>query len=104
MEINIVDYFVSMGALVPLVVLITDFVKRWLDIETGLVKQLISWVTAIGLCFAGMAFELGMFVDFNIVTTIVYGLAVGLVSNGIFDIKVVQLLLDFILKFVNKKE
>ena len=104
MEINIVDYFKNLSALVPLVVLITDFLIRWLKVEKGWIKQALSWGISLLLCGAGVWFDIGMFVDLPIGYLLVYGIAAGLVSNGIFDIKVVQMLLDFVLQFIPKKE
>lgn len=101
---DISNYFISLAALLPLVVLITDLVVRWLKIQKSTVKQIVSWVISVLLCFFGMFLNLGMFADFSVVTTVAYGFATGLVSNGIFDIKLVQTLLDLILKFIPKKE
>jgi hypothetical protein len=100
MEIS--SYFVSLVALVPLVVLITDFLIRWLKVLKPWIKQVISWVIAVGLCLVGMWFDLGMFAEFTAGTTIAYGIAAGLVANGIFDMKIIQTLLDILLKFIPK--
>lgn len=101
MEIG--NYFVSLVALVPLVVLISDFLKRWLKIDKTWVKQVTAWVVSVLLCLVGMWFDLGMFETFKIGTTLAYGVAVGLVANGVFDVGFVQTLLDLILKFLPKK-
>ena len=100
---DIANYFISLVALVPLVVLITDFLVRWLKIQKSAVKQVLSWVISIALCLAGMWLNLGMFASFSVGVTLAYGLATGLVANGIFDINLVQMLLDIILKFLPKK-
>lgn len=100
---NITDYFVSLVALVPLVILITDFLKRWLKIEKTWIKQVLSWVISLVLCLIGMWFNLGIFADFSLIVTLAYGIATGLVANGVFDIELVKTLLDFILKFLTKK-
>lgn len=104
MEINIVDYFKNLAALVPLVVLITDFLIRWLKVEKGWIKQALSWGISLLLCGVGVWFDIGMFAGLPFWHLIVYGFAAGLVSNGIFDIKVVQMFLDFLLQFIPKKE
>jgi multisubunit Na+/H+ antiporter MnhB subunit len=77
---------------------------RWLKIEKGWFRQVTSWVVSAGLCFLAMAFNLGMFQGFSVTYTIGYALATGLVSNGIFDIGLVQTLLELVLKFIPKKE
>jgi hypothetical protein len=99
---DIGSYFVSLVALVPLVILASDFIKRTLKIEKGWLKQLIAWAVSVGLCLIGMWFDLGMFKDFTAVQTVAYGIATGLVANGVFDITIVQTLLDLILKFLKK--
>lgn len=100
---NITDYFLSLAALVPLVVLISDFIIRGLNIQKAFVKQIISWVIAVVACLVGMWFDLGMFVDLSIWKTLAYGLATGLIANGIFDITIVQTILNFLFKFLPKK-
>ena len=101
MEIE--NYFVSLAALVPLVVLIADFGIRWLKIAAGWGRQLISWLVSAGICFLAMILDIGIFEGLPVLNTIVYALAAGLVSNGVFDIGLVQMLLDFLLKFVPKR-
>ncbi len=97
------QYFVSLAALVPLVVLITDFINKWINVEKGWIKQVVSWVISIVLCLAAMFLNWGMFAELKIGVTISYGVATGLVANGIFDIKIVQTILDFLLKFLKKE-
>jgi hypothetical protein len=60
-----------------------------------------------GICRAllsGHGFQLCMFEGFSDTYTIGFALATGLVANGVFDIGLVQTLLDLVLKFIPKKE
>ena len=65
-------------------------------------KQIIVWLVAIALTVLGNLFNIGFASDFPWLTTIIYGLASGLVANGIFDIGTVQGILAF-LKLKEKK-
>ena len=101
---DISQYFVSLAVLIPLIILITDFLVRWLKIEKSWVKQVLSWGVSLILCAVGVTFDLGMFAGVPTYHFVLYGLGVGLVSNGIFDINVVQMLLDFIFKLLPKQQ
>lgn len=99
------EYFASLAALAGLVVIISGYVIKLLfkEIPTKIVKQLISWGVSLILCLIGWLLKLGIFVDTQWWSIIAYGMAAGLVSNGIFDIKFVQVILGW-LKIKNKKQ
>jgi hypothetical protein len=99
------EYFASLAALAGLVVIISGYVIKLLfkEIPTKIVKQLISWGVSLILCLIGWLLKLGIFVDTQWWSIIAYGMAAGLVSNGIFDIKFVQVILSW-LKIKNKKQ
>ncbi len=90
-------YFASLIAFCPLVIFITEWLKQHIKVSGGL-NQLFSWLVSIGLAFVGWGLNLGMFNNIEWYVVIVYGLAAGLVCNGIFDIKVVQSILNAIFK------
>ena len=89
-------YFVSLAALVPLVTLVTGYLKKLIKIE-GLVAQIVSWLVSIGLCFGAWLLKIGLFAD---ITTwwlvLIYGFAVGLAANGFFKIEFVTTLLNLL--------
>jgi hypothetical protein len=99
------EYFASLAALAGLVVIISGYVIKLLfkEIPTKIVKQLISWGVSLILCLIGWLLKLGIFVGTEWWSIIAYGMAAGLVSNGIFDIKFVQVILSW-LKIKNKKQ
>jgi len=79
------------------------FVIKLFKVTVSIWKQVIVWGVAIVLTFLGNLLNIGFAANFPWLTTAVYGLAAGLVANGIFDIKTVQTLLDFLkLKEVKK--
>jgi hypothetical protein len=98
------QYFISLAALVPLIVLATDFIIRWLKIVTPTTKQIISWVISVLLCLFAAWIDIGIFAGISFPKTVIYGFAAGLVANGVFDVNLVQTFLDFVFKFLPKKE
>jgi len=86
------NYFISLAALVPLVVLITAFINTKLNLK-GFLKQFTAWVVSILLCFVGWYFNLGVFAGLIWWVVIIYGFAVGLAANGFFDISLIQAIL-----------
>lgn len=89
--------FATLAAFCPLVIFITEWIKKYIKVSGGL-NQLFSWLISIGLAFVGWGLQLGMFAGIEWYVVIVYGIAAGLVCNGIFDIKLVQDILNAIFK------
>jgi len=96
------NYFLSIGALVPLVVILASFVNSKLKLS-GFLKQLVSWIISILLCFVGWYFKLGVFEGLIWYVVLIYGFAVGLAANGFFDIKLIQAILKAV-KLERKNE
>jgi len=92
--------FVSIASLVLAVPIIVEFLKDKLGLN-GLVVQILSWVLGIALSFLGYFAGLGMFADMSILGTVLTGVGVGLVSNGVADTGIVEWLLTLI-KFKKK--
>ena len=101
-ETGFSNYFISLAALVPLVVLIAAFINKKLNLS-GFLKQLVAWVVSILLCFVGWYFNLGMFAGLVWWVVLIYGFAVGLAANGFFDIGLIQAILKG-LKLEKKNE
>jgi hypothetical protein len=59
----------------------------------GFVKQLVAWLVAIAVLVVGNLVNMGFMADLNWWHTLIYGVAAGFVSNGIFDIELVKKLL-----------
>lgn len=97
--VNINDYFGSLGLMASLVAIITGYLNThvpFLKNANGTIKQLVSWAISIALVFIGQLKSVGIVAESNMVWTGITGVAVGLVANGIFDIKLVQAILSFI--------
>ena len=101
-ETGFSNYFISLAALVPLVVLIAAFINTKLNLS-GFLKQFVAWVISILLCFVGWYFNLGMFAGIVWWVVLIYGFAVGLAANGFFDISLIQAILKG-LKLEKKNE
>jgi hypothetical protein len=93
--IDISNYFGSLAALASLTVIISGYINTHIfSLGSSTLKQVVSWVVAILVCVVGSL--KGLVVDTSVLWTIVNGLAVGLVANGIFDVSIVQSILEFI--------
>lgn len=93
---NFSTWFNTLAAVAALTVFIAAFVNKIFKVTTSWVKQVIAWICAIALCYAGNLLNLGFVADFPWLTTGIYGIAAGFVANGIFDISFVQYVLDFL--------
>jgi len=84
-------FFISWAASVSLVVIITGYINtKLLATSTTTVHRIVSWVVALAVAFFGGWKDLGMFAELNTLWTAIYGIGLGLVSNGIFTIEAVQ--------------
>ena len=83
-------WFSSTATVAGLTIFLTLLVaKLWANI-TAIWKQIVALVISLVLMIAGNLFNLGFMADFNWLTTIVYGLVVGFMSNGLYDLKNVK--------------
>ena len=90
---NIQNYFANLVGMAALSTLVVGVVKKLVS-ATGFIAQLISWAVSIALCYAGWFLKLGLFETITLAyVPLIYGVAVGLVSNGIFNIEFVKTIL-----------
>lgn len=83
--------FGSLAGLAALVIPATGFVKKYL--VTKAPTQVLSWSLSVALAYGASALGLGLFAATGPVGTLVYGLAGGLIANGLFDVQLTQTLL-----------
>ena len=93
--IDIPGYFTSLATVAGLGLVLTALITKKMAVSST-VKQIISWVICIALSFVGYYFAVGMFVGINVVWTIILGFAAGLLSNGTYDIAIIQGILEFL--------
>ena len=96
-------YFATISGVAALNVAITEFLNSTFNIQTGWVKQVISWICPVLLSVLGLVFGWGLFASYGTISsvlawvyTVLTGLGVGLVSNGIYDIQWVQNVITFV--------
>jgi small-conductance mechanosensitive channel len=68
---------------------IAGYLKTWFKLE-GTWARWVSWIVAIGISFICYLLNLGLYETLSLPVTLVYGLGVGLVANGIFTAEIVQ--------------
>lgn len=101
---NIKGYFASIGSMVVLVLFVVEIFKTKLKVKGGLLV-LFSWLVSIILAFVGYFLKLGMFAELTVLSTALYGFAIGIAANLGADIPTVKTVLDFVLTlFKVKKE
>lgn len=95
-----VEYFASLAGLAVLTLSVTQWVKKGLEalkfVLQGTVAGLLSWVIAILLCAAGYFFSFGILAGVQWYFIFIYGIAVGLVANGLFALEHVKVFLEAI--------
>jgi hypothetical protein len=95
MEINLSAYFATLAVCASTVLLITGWLTTHVfKTINGTGKQILSWVVSIGAGFAAQWFGWGLFVGEGLVATLLDGLAVGLIANGLFNLEFIQAILE----------
>ena len=97
-------YFETIGTIAALTVIIATFlIDNVFKFVKRYPKMILTWLIAILLTAAGNLLNVGFVAEFPWLTTVIYGLGVGLVANGIFDVPMVQAFLE-LLKLKKVKE
>ena len=60
--------------------------KIWKDMSK-IAKQIVAVAIALALVIIGNLANMGFMADFNVLSTIVYGLVIGFMANGWYDLK-----------------
>jgi len=89
-------WFATLAGIAAVTVFVAAAVNTVFKVTKKIVKQLIAWIIAIILVFAGNLLNIGFSADFPWLTSLAYGIGAGLVANGLFDINTVQVILDFL--------
>ena len=93
---NFNGWFATLAGIAAVTVFLAGFINTLLRITSKIGRQIVAWLTAIALVTIGNLLNLGFMSEFPWLTTIAYGFAAGLVANGIFDVTIVQALLEFL--------
>ena len=104
---NLMEYFGSLAGLVALNVIVMNWVLVLFKISKNWLKQLLRWIVSVAEAIVGFVFSLGLFVKLTALPawegwlfTVLIGLGIGLVANGIYDIPVVRKLLESLLSLI----
>jgi len=89
---NINVWLASLAGVAAVTVFLAAFLNTLLKTQ-GFVKQLVAWIISILLVVVGHLLNMGFMAELNWLHTIVYGIAAGFVSNGIFDLETVKAIL-----------
>ena len=105
---DFIGSFSTLGGLAALTVVITGFLNKTFKVEKGWVKQLISWLVPVIVSILGFVLHLGLFAAFGPlagwagwVYTLLTGLGVGLIPNGIYDVNGVKTALDWLTQWID---
>lgn len=99
-------YFVDIVTMVPLVLLITEFLTSRFPKLDGLPSRIASFVVSEAIVFAGFfAGFSGVLAGIEAIWLVAaYGIAVGLVANGVFSTDTAKWFLEFLKARVPKSE
>lgn len=100
--INLKGWFASFAGVAALTAFVAAFLNGILKVTKSFVKQLLAWGVGILLLVVTDLFNFGYAAEFPIWLAIIHGLAVGLASNGLFDIPWCKALLENIEKWFRK--
>lgn len=84
-ESPLMQFFTSVSGLVMLTMVVTGWITSRAKSMSATLKQIVSWLIAIGLCFFAQAKGFGLLADADTITTALYGIGVAMVSNNFFD-------------------
>jgi hypothetical protein len=93
--IELGQYLTTLGGIAAAVTVVTQFVLKYVKTKYD---QILSWVVSLIICAAGWILNLGIFQGIDWYWIIIYAVASGLAANGIFDIPVINALLNLIPK------
>ena len=80
-------WFASTTAVAGLTIFLTLTVAKFWKTITPIWKQVVALILAMLLMAAGNVANFGFMAEFTWPTTLVYGLVVGFMANGLYDLK-----------------
>lgn len=88
------QYFTSLGAMVPAVVVVTAFLTNFFKLK-GTWANVASWGTGVVLAFAAHFLGFGFLADLSLVWVGIYGVSASLAANGIVSVDALHGILEF---------
>ena len=90
---NVDTWLGSLVGIAAVTVFLTAAVNTLLKVQKGWIKQVVAMIVSLVLLGIGNVINMGFMAELNLWHTIVYGLAGGLLANGIFDITLIRAIL-----------
>ena len=84
--------FGTFAAMVAIIPFVTEIFKKIPNLP-GLVIQILSWVIGVVLSLIGWKFNIGFLAGLTWYIALLYGIAAGLVANGVFDTGIINWIL-----------
>lgn len=98
----VLEFFFSYAGLVLLIQIVTGWILKTIPLMGKTLKQMTSWVVAVGIAYIGKLYGYGLFADASLVETIATGIGLGMAANYLYDAKTLESILSIF--FANKKE
>ena len=80
-------WFASTATVAGLSIFLTLALGKVWKAMTQIVKQIVAVLIALVLVIAGNLANIGFMAEFNVMSTIVYGIVIGFMANGLYDTK-----------------
>jgi len=90
------NIFASLASLALAVPVLVQFIKKFIKLEKDFAKQITAWIVSFILTIIGKLLSLGFLESVDWIDTLLYGLAVGLIANGVFDVTIIKSFLQTI--------
>lgn len=103
---NIEDIFISFAALVAVIPIITEFLKKIIFIPSYAPRWVIialSWITGLTVTMIGWLLQFGFLEGILWYHALLWGFAASLAANGIADTKLIQQIFTIIISLFKKK-
>jgi len=100
---NINLYFGSLVGIAAAATFVGALLNGLLKVTKKFVKQLVVWLVCIVALVGSNLLNFGYAKEFTLLTSLMHGLGAGLVANGIFDVPIVNAIMNFIEGLFNKQ-
>jgi len=98
---NYAEAFATFAALVGVIPIVTEFLKRILGANSttpNALIQTLSWVVGIVLTMFGWWFQLGFLQGIEWYSALLWGFGASLAANGVADTKIIQWIFSLFVK------
>jgi hypothetical protein len=83
---NLNKWFGGLGGMAAITLFVAGVLNGLLKVEKKFVRQLIAWLVGVAVAIVGQVANVGFLAEVTWTTTLLYGLVIGLVANGLFNV------------------